>query len=130
MPDYERERAVETTAGRVYELLSDVRNLPWYFPGITSATPVDGGDAVHTTATIAPPGQPERDVEGEAWFRTDDDARSIEWGAEGDSGYRGSLTVAEDGTGSRLTLALHSDTPHDGIEQSIDETLDRIDTLL
>lgn len=130
MADHERSHPVETDADRVYALLSDVENLPRYFPQITSARPVGDGDAVDTTAVIDPPGQPEREVEGEAWFRTDAAARRVEWGAQGESDYHGALTVQENGTGSTVVLTLHSPHDHPGIEQSIDDVLERIDALL
>ena len=130
MADHERSHSVETDAARVYELLSDVTNLPRYFPRITSARPVDGGEKVETTAVIAPPGQEERRVEGEAWFRTDDAAKRIEWGAEGESDYRGTLTVEEAGSGSTVVLTLHTPREHPGLEDAIDETLTKIDSLL
>ena len=130
MADYERTHDVETDAARVYELLSDVTNLPRYFPAITAAEPVDGGDAVQTTAVIDPPDQPEQEVHGEAWFRTDDDAQRLEWGSEGENDYHGSLTVTPNGSGATLTLQLHSETDHEGVDASIDETLEKIDSLL
>lgn len=130
MADYKREHEVETNAGRVYELLSDVSNLPRYFPAITSATAVAGGNAVDTTAVIEPPGQDRREVRGQAWFSTDEQSHRIEWGSEGDNDYRGSLTVHENGTGATVVLELHTESSHEGIDASIDETLERIDALL
>lgn len=130
MADYEREHDVETGAQRVYELLSDVTNLPRFFPGITSATPRAGGNAVDTTAVIEPPGQDRREVRGEAWFTTDEQARRLEWGSEGENNYHGSLTVAENGSGATVKLALHTEASHDGIDDAIDDTLGRIDALL
>lgn len=130
MAEHRREHAVQTDAHRTYELLSDVGNLPRYFPRITSATPVEGGDAVDTTAVIDPPGEAEREVSGQAWFRTDDAARRIEWGAEGDSDYHGALTVVDAGAGATVVLELHTPHEHPGIEESIDETLRTIDALL
>lgn len=130
MADHARSHDVETDAQRVYELLSDVRNLPRYFPQITEAHPVGDGDAVDTTAVIDPPDQPKQEVRGEAWFRTDDAARRIEWGAEGESDYHGSLTVQEKGSGATVLLALHSPHDHPGIAESIDDTLATIDSLL
>jgi uncharacterized membrane protein len=130
MADHERSHPVESDASTVYALLSDVENLPRYFPQITSAHPVGDGDAVDTTAVIDPPDQPEREVRGEAWFRTDVAARRIEWGAEGESDYSGALTVQENGTGSTVVLSLHTPHEHEGIEESIDQVLERIDALL
>ncbi len=130
MADYKREHEVETDPGRVYELLSDVSNLPRYFPAITSATVVAGGNAVDTTAVIEPPGQARREVRGQAWFTADERSRRLEWGSEGDNGYHGALTVLENGTGATVVLELHTESSHEGIDGSIDQTLERIDALL
>ena len=53
---------IEVPADDLFRYLSQVSNLPEYFPKMTSATSVDDGTQ----------------VEGEAWFRVDHDARSIE----------------------------------------------------
>ena len=65
---------------------------------------------------------------GEAWFRTDDAKRRIEWGAEG-SAYNGWLQVDEDEDGSRLTLYVA--TVHgDAADPEVMGTLDAIRRLV
>ena len=66
-------------------------------------------------------------MRGEAWFRTDDAKRTIEWGAEEDNDYSGTLVVQENGSGSTVVLTLHTPREHEGIEESIDQVLERID---
>ena len=86
---------------------------------------------MHTTAVIDPPDQPEREVRGEAWFRADDDAKRLEWGSEGENDYHGSLTVSlQRQRAPSSPWQLHSQSEHEGVDASIDETLEKIDSLL
>jgi uncharacterized membrane protein len=122
MPTYQRETRLGVTADTAYAYLSDVANLPRYFPRITSARTTDD-DLVLTTAVIEPPGQDQRTVEGEAWFRADADRRSIAWGAPGPHDYHGELDLTAAEHGSTATMTLHTTSDHPGIEASIDQTL-------
>ena len=122
MADHTAERTVEAAPDAVYDYLADVSHLPEYFPMMTAAEKVPGEDAVRTTAVLdheergEPQGSGEQEVHGEAWFRTDDAARSIRWGSEGSSGYHGEITVEEDGAGSRVRLLIATEHDHDGID--------------
>ena len=60
--------------------------------------------------------------EGEAWFRCDADNRSLSWGSEGPNDYRGELTVGGSGSGSTVTVSLH--TEHSGDDGHIDSGLE------
>jgi hypothetical protein len=65
---------------------------------------------------------------GEAWFRTDEARRRIEWGSPG-SDYHGWLEVDADAEGSRLTLFLA--TAHgDASDHEVMGTLDAIRRLV
>ena len=75
MGDYARSTTVHTDADALFGYLSDVNNLPSYFAAMRSAEPAVG-DAVHTVAVVD--GTPR---EGEAWFTTDAEARTIRWGS-------------------------------------------------
>ena len=98
----------------VYAAISDVRNLPRFVPQMTAARPA-GDDRVG------------REQHGEASFHADDAQRRIEWASP--SGYRGSMEVAADGDGTRLTLFLN--TVHDSeSEHDIGATLDAIRMLV
>jgi hypothetical protein len=83
------------------------------------------GDERRYTAQAC--GQPRREQHGEASFHADPAERRIEWGSAG--GYRGWMSVAPDGDGSRLTLFLEtrhsSERDHD-----ISATLDAIRMLV
>lgn len=122
MADFQATTTVNADAGALFEFLSDVRNLPRYFSRMSSARPGDGNE-VHTEARL-PDGTA---VEGDAWFEVDREARRIEWGAEGASGYRGSLEVADIGTGSgpgsEVTVWLHTTRVPEG-DESVQSGLD------
>ena len=116
---------IEVPADDLFRYLSQVSNLPEYFPKMTSASSVDGGEAVHTTATL----DDGTEVEGEAWFRVDHDARSIEWGSEGDADYHGELSVETDSeTASRVEITIRTDRDGagDDLKGSLREVVDRI----
>jgi len=126
MADYRRERDFDTHPDRLYNYLADVANLPSYFTQMTSAHKV-GPREVHTTAEVEMPGQGRRRVEGEVWFRTDKQARQIEWGSEGANNYRGRVLVSErDDQGCSVLLKISTEAEHPGVEEGIDKTLDNI----
>ncbi|WP_336922508.1 SRPBCC family protein [Aquipuribacter sp. SD81] len=130
MSDHEASRRLDADPDAVYAYLSDVRHLPEYFPQMTAAEQVPGEDAVRTTAVLEPDeaGLPDQDgpreVHGEAWFRTDDDARRVRWGSEGASDYAGDLVVTPDDGGARVEIRLHAPAHH-AAEESVDEALER-----
>lgn len=124
MGDYEKSQDVAAPAQQLFAYLSDVRNLPKYMNSMTSAEPAEG-EAVHTTAEVD--GQA---VEGEAWFRVDQDAQHLEWGSQGKSGYRGALDVTGDTT-STVTVSLHTEeVESERITQGLEETLSEIKRLV
>jgi hypothetical protein len=96
--EHTRSASFDAPADRLFDYLSDIENLPRYFDSMTSAEPAED-DAVRTTANVD--GQK---VEGEAWFRVDDDARRIEWGSEGPNDYSGWLRVADGNDGGHLRM--------------------------
>ena len=100
---HEHTHHVAADADKVYAALADVSNLPHYVPQMTSAKPHDG-DKVTVEARYDGHTQ-----HGEAWFKTDDEQRKIEWGAEG-SDYHGWLQVEPDEDGSRLMLRTSEQT--------------------
>ena len=89
---HEHTHHVAADADKVYAALADIRNLPHYVPQMTKAEPHDG-DKVTVEARYQGHTQ-----HGEGWFKTDDDKRRIEWGAEG-SAYNGWLQVDPDEDG-------------------------------
>ena len=87
MHDYEQSVVVAAGADRVFDVVSDLGNLPTYFAHMKSATPADG-EVVHTVAEVDG-----RETEGDAWFRVDEGARDLRWGAPGPHDYSGKLHV-------------------------------------
>jgi uncharacterized membrane protein len=128
MGDYTGTISVEQSGDELFRYLSEVGNLPEYFSRMTSAKPGAGAE-VKTTAEL-PDGQT---VTGNAWFRTDDNARRIEWGSEGPSEYSGHLLVTGSGTSSHVEVYLHTTRVADGspeVQNGIDETLSNIKGLV
>jgi carbon monoxide dehydrogenase subunit G len=118
---HEHTEHVAAAPDAVFGAISDVRNLPRFVPQITAARPKDG-DHVEIDARYEG-----RVQHGEASFHADPAERRIEWTSA--SGYRGWMSVAPDGDGSRLTLFL--DTPHGGErDHDIAATLDAIRMLV
>ena len=120
---HEHTHHVAADADKVYAALADVSNLPHYVPQMTKAEPHDG-DKVTVEARYQGHTQ-----HGEAWFKTDDAKRRIEWGAEG-SDYHGWLQVEPDDTGDGSVVTIHvaQDHPSDADDDLI-EAIDNIRQL-
>jgi uncharacterized protein YndB with AHSA1/START domain len=118
---HEHTEHVAAPPDAVFAAISNVKNLPRFVPQITAARPKDG-DHVEIDARYEGHQQ-----HGEASFHVDPAERRIEWNSE--SGYRGWMSVAPEGDGSRLTLFLEtrhsSERGHD-----ISATLDAIRMLV
>jgi len=114
--EHEHTQHVAVSPDRVFAAIADVRNLPRYVPQLTAASPSDGGK-VKIEARYEGHTQ-----SGEAWFKTDESARRIEWGSPA-SDYRGWIQVSPDAEGSRLTLFLataHGDAPDSEVMGTLD----------
>ena len=124
MPTYTRETQLAIGEDTAYAYLSDVTNLPHYFPQMTKAQPVGDGNEVETAAVVSKPGEPQRTEEGTAWFTADDASHKVSWGSEGDNDYHGELDFDGDGDDAcTVRLSLHTEHDFDGIEGAIDKTL-------
>jgi hypothetical protein len=119
--EHEHTEHVAAAPDAVFAVISDVSNLPRFVPQITAARPA-AGDHVEIDARYAGRAQ-----HGEASFHADPAERRIDWSSA--SGYRGWMSVAPDGDGSRLTLFLEtrhsSERDHD-----VAATLDAIRMLV
>jgi uncharacterized membrane protein len=114
--EHEHTQHVAAPPDRVFAALADVGNLPRYVPQVTAAERIDG-EKVRVHARYEGHTQ-----EGEAWFRTDDSERRIEWGSPSGN-YRGWIQVDGDEDGSRLTLFLataHGDAPDSEVMGTLD----------
>ena len=125
MGDYQKSQDVGAPAGRLFDYLSDIRNLPRYFTAMTSAEPA-GKDAVRVAAELHGTRR-----EGEAWFRVDQERRHLEWGSEGPDNYHGYLDVTGDAGTSLVTVFLHTERHDSGeIDRGIAETLATVKRLV
>jgi ribosome-associated toxin RatA of RatAB toxin-antitoxin module len=95
--DHEQTTRIPVAPDRLFRTIADVGNLSRFVPPLRS---VRRTDAEHVEVDAQYEGHEQH---GQAWFRTDDAARRVEWGSEGQP-YRGWMQVEPDGEGSRLTL--------------------------
>jgi uncharacterized protein YndB with AHSA1/START domain len=114
--EHEHTQHVAAPPDRVFSALADIGNLPRYVPQLTAAERLDG-DRVKIQARYEGHTQ-----EGEGWFRADESAQTIEWGAD-HSDYHGRIQVNGDENGSRLTLFLataHGHSPDSEVMGTLD----------
>ncbi|WP_433279300.1 SRPBCC family protein [Pseudonocardia xinjiangensis] len=121
MGNYEHSATVTTDPDALFDYLADIHHLPDYFAAMRSAEPA-GDDAVHTVAEVDGNRR-----EGEAWFTTDRDARTLRWGSEGPNDYSGELEVTGADGGAQVTVRLHTERVegHD-IDEGLQATLAQI----
>jgi uncharacterized membrane protein len=125
MPDYRAQVDVGADADEVFGYLSDIANLPRYFTRMTSAEPGDG-EEVHVTADLG-----DRTVEGDAWFKVDNEGHTLSWGSEADSDYHGRLHVGEKGLGAYVSVTLSTNrAAGKEIQDGLEETLGNIKALV
>ena len=105
---------------RVFAALKDPASLTDFVPQLIKV--VQEGERVEVEARYE--GRTHR---GDAYFRTDEAARRVEWGT--DSEYRGWLQVAPDEAGSMLTLGLHT-THIEHADRDVAATLDAMRRLV
>jgi len=120
--EHEHTQHVAAPPDRVFAALADVENLPRYVPQVTSARRGEG-ETVTIEARYEGHSQ-----HGDGWFRVDEAARRVEWGAEG-TDYRGWLEVSSEAEGSRLTLFLVT-ARGDAPDSEVMGTLDAIRRLV
>lgn len=120
--EHEHTEFVAASPDRVFSALAEVDNLTRYVPQLTGAERLDG-DKLRVRARYEGHTQ-----EGDAWFRTDEAERRIEWGAPG-SDYHGWIQVNPEREGSRLTLFL-STARGDARDSEVMGTLDAIRRLV
>jgi carbon monoxide dehydrogenase subunit G len=120
--EHEHTEHVAAPPSQVFAAIADPENLPHYVPQLTA---VERGDGEKLTVHARYEGHTQQ---GEAWFRADEAAMRIEWGAPG-SDYHGWIQITPDEAGSRLTLFLA--TAHgDASDSEVMGTLDAIRRLV
>jgi carbon monoxide dehydrogenase subunit G len=95
--EHEQTTRLPVPPDRLYRTIADIGNLSRFVPPLRSVRRTDAG---HVEVDAQYEGHEQH---GQAWFRTDEAARRVEWGSEGQP-YRGWMQVEPDGDGSRLTL--------------------------
>ncbi len=106
---------------RVFAALAKPDNLVRLVPQLTKIEPQEG-DRVEVEARYEG-----RTQQGEAYLRTDESSRRLEWGTE--RGYSGWMSIEPDGDGSMLTLGLQT-ARVDHADQDVGATLDAIRRLV
>jgi Polyketide cyclase / dehydrase and lipid transport len=139
MAEIDGSRAFQITADALWAVVADPARLADWVPTMRRAQPSGEGGRV---------GREEVHVEGESHghrysldseLRIDEGDRRLDWGAEGDYGYRGSLRVAERPSGSEVHL--HVVVPDDRlgpfpdsaaaeIRRGMEEAFDRLAGLI
>jgi len=128
MADYERTVELPAPADRTFASLADPANMPKYVAMMTTAEP-KGGGTVHVAAEVQG-----RHEEGDAHIHADRARRRLEWGGEGEGGYRGWLQVEPSGDGSTVTVHIHAE--HEGqdddavINRAFDDTMEKMRRLV
>lgn len=126
MSDYERTAKVDSDPDEVFRFLADPGNLPAYVATMSLARPEQAG-RLHVAADVQG-----RHEEGDAQFSADPTGRRIEWGADAQSGYRGSIDVSRAESGSAVHIHLHIEHSRDESEivKVLDDTVANIERLL
>ena len=118
MAEIDGSRAFEISADALWAVVADPARLADWVPTMRLAQP-HGPEVVH--------------VEGESHghrysrdslLRVDEGDGRLDWGTEGDDGYRGSLRVAERPSGSEVHL--HLAVPDDRLGPSPDDAVTEI----
>jgi hypothetical protein len=138
MAEYERSRLINVSEDDGFAFVSDVNNLPIFVPTVTSVE-FQKGEEVLVRGEIRG-----HNFEDEGWFHVEPARRRVEWG-DAERTYSGSLTVAADNGGSRVTIHLsmppyvtQSGAPVAGedpaerqqVEESLDASLDSLRNIL
>src|SRR3954447_5398363 len=138
MAEYERSRLINVSEDDGFAFVSDVSNLPIYVPTVR-AVEQQKGEEVLVRGEIRG-----HNFEDEGWFHVEPARRRVEWG-DAERTYSGSLTVAADNGGSRVTIQLsmppyvtQSGAPVTGedpvareqVEASLDASLDSLRNVL
>ncbi|AKT50668.1 SRPBCC family protein [Arsenicicoccus sp. oral taxon 190] len=122
MTTYESTTTIDVPAAELFAYLSDVDNLPTYFPRVTSAKRTEG-DKVTVTARIEHDGE-QRDVEGEAWIKVEQADKTLTWGSQGPNNYTGQVDLDPiDDSSCSATVRISTDRQGDRIQDGVDEAV-------
>ena len=119
MQEFEKSKTINAEAGRVFDYLSDLNNLPEYLPTMRHAEYIES-DRIRVVGEAA--GKPYDET---GFFHVDKQQRWMEWGSDGESGYRGWLEVKEAGGASNVTVHLSFDPQSSAFQEMDKNTGDR-----
>ncbi len=126
MPQYSATQTVDVDAKRLFAYLSEVDNLPDYFPRITSARRTDD-DKIEVTASVPDGSGDTRGERGEAWLRVEQADTTLVWGSPGPNDYEGRLDLDPvDDDSCTLTVAIttdRADADSERMQQGVDEAV-------
>jgi polyketide cyclase/dehydrase/lipid transport protein len=89
MKTYDRKITMEVDPDRIFDFVSDPRNLPQFLPEVKRAEKLEG-DRIRLQGDSHG-----HSYDAEGFFRDDRHRRRIEWGAEGDHSYSGWMQIRE-----------------------------------
>lgn len=89
--DFEQSISVNASADRIFEYLSDVRNVPEYLPTVKKADR-QADDRIHTQGQVG-----EHTYDADGHFNIDRQRQKIEWGSDGENEYGGWMEVNDSG---------------------------------
>jgi uncharacterized protein YndB with AHSA1/START domain len=127
VPDYEGSRVIDATPDSVWRLVADPQRLPEWVPTTQESHREGGGVWLHGESHG-------HSYDMQSGFQADEQTRRLSWNSPRLPGYRGELSVAEDGAGSRVTVHVTvPDLPpavDEEMNRGIAEALDRIGELV
>jgi hypothetical protein len=120
--EYQHAEHVAAAPDQLFGVLAKAENLAHFVPQLIAVKPING-DRIEVEARYGG-----HTHTGEAWLRSDQGNRRVEWGVDG-TGYHGSFDVEPEGEGSKLVLQLT--TTHDSdVDHDVSGTLDAVRRLL
>lgn len=100
--EFEQSITVAAPANRIFDFLSDVRNVPQYLPTVRSAQPQQG-ERIRTQGQSG-----DHSYDSDGHFRVDQSAHRLEWGSDGENDYGGWMKVQGNGDSqSEVTVHIH-----------------------
>ncbi len=103
--DFEQSTTVNAPADRIFEYLSDVRNVPQYLPTVTHAEPQSEG-RIRTQGHAG-----DREYDSDGHFHVDQQRKRLEWGSDGENEYGGWMEVSGTGDQSEVKVHIHYAPP-------------------
>ena len=92
MAEYSATQTVDVEAKKLFAYISEVDNLPDYFPRITAARRTDY-DRIEVAASVPDGEGGKREEQGEAWLRVEQADTTLVWGSAGPNSYEGRLDL-------------------------------------